>query len=225
VRLLLPEDATELSFEEVLSTERFVETADGFADTEPVVPGRATLQTAFSYLLPYDGSRRVLSTTLQYPATIVNAFIADVGPQLFSEQLSLMGTMDTESSPFAAYVGQDFAKGDVLALEITGAVQESAAPSTDEDGGSNLAYVFIIGALALFLVALAVAYPSLRRKEAAEPETVSPAASEDELDELLTALADLDDAFEAGQLNEEVYRQRRQALKARLLELERLGRE
>lgn len=223
VRFVLPEDATELSFEEVLSTERFVETADGFMDTEPVVPGRGTLQVAFSYLLPYDGSRRVLSTTLQYPAQAVNAFIADVGPQLLSEQLSLMGTMDTGPRPFIAYVGQDFAKGDTIALEISGAPQEPAAPSTSEGGGSKLAYVFIIGALALFLVALAVAYPSLRRKGAAEPAAVSPVASEDEVDELLIAIADLDDAFEAGELNEEVYRQRRQALKARLLELERLG--
>lgn len=224
VRFVLPADAVELTFEEAMFADRFVETEGGFADTEPVVPGQATLQTAFSYLLPYDGSPRVVSTTLPYAAAAVNAFIPDVGPQLSSEQLSFMGTMGAGTRPFMAYVGQDFAKGDIVALEISGAVQESAAPSSsEEEGGSNLGYVFIVGALALFLVALAIAYPSLRRKEPAEPAAASPAASEDELEELLTAIADLDDTFEAGQLNEEVYRTRRQALKARLLELERLG--
>ncbi len=224
VNFVLPVDATELIYEESMFAGRFVETPGGFADTEPIVPGQGTLQTAFSYVLPYDGSPRVISTTLPYAAANVNAFVADIGPELLSEQLSYMGTMGAGTRSFIAYVGQGFAKGDIVALEISGDVQESAAASSSEEGGgSNVAYVFIVGALALFLVALAFAYPSLRRKERAEPVAAPPVTTEDEWEELLAAIADLDDTFEAGQLNEEVYHTRRQALKARLLELERLG--
>ena len=51
----LPEGAADLGFEDGSVGDRYILTADGFGDTQPVVPGSGTSQFIFSYRLPYDG--------------------------------------------------------------------------------------------------------------------------------------------------------------------------
>ena len=54
VRFSLPEGAANLEFQEGALGSRYVETADGFADTVPVRPGSETYQILFAFEMPYD---------------------------------------------------------------------------------------------------------------------------------------------------------------------------
>lgn len=227
VRFAPPPQAQDVQVDEGATPGRFVQTADGFADTLPVVPGQSTLQVILSYVIPYDPASTTLSTTFLYPTKAVNVFLSDSGVEMSSEQMMLMGRMGTGPQAYVGYVGQNFAKGDTLTLEFKGAVQAGAPSTTTPAGGlSTTGYALIIGGLLLILVALALAYPALRRGQPqAAPAGESAAPCDDECEELLAAIADLDDLFEAGELDEETYRRRRQALKARLLEIQERAQE
>jgi len=221
VRFAPPPQAQDVQVDEGATPGRFVQTADGFADTLPVVPGQSTLQVILSYVIPYDPASTTLSTTFLYPTKAVNVFLSDSGVEMSSEQMMLMGRMGTGPQAYVGYVGQNFAKGDTLTLEFKGAAKTGAATTAPTGGLPTTGYVLIIGGLLLILVALALAYPALRRRQSAEaPAGESAAPCDDECEELLAAIADLDDLFEAGELDEETYRRRRQALKARLLEIQ-----
>ncbi len=221
VRFAPPPQAQDVQVDEGANVGRFVQTADGFADTLPVIPGQSTLQVILSYAIPYDPASTRLSTEFLYPTKAVNVFLSDSGVEMSSEQMMLMGRMGSGPQAYIGYVGQNFAKGDTLTLEFKGAVSAGPTSGAPAGGGiSTTGYVLIAGGLALLLVALALAYPAMRRRTGAAPaveETSVPC--DDECEELLAAIADLDDLFEAGELDEETYRRRRQALKARLLEI------
>ena len=226
VRFAAPAGAQDLQLDDETSHGRFIQAADGFADTLPVIPGQGTLQVVFSYYLPYNPASTLLTTTFLYPARVVNVFVSDTGVEMSSSQMMLMGQMGSGAQAYVGYVGQNFAAGDSLALEFKG---ESTGGSTNPaatGGVSNTGYILIFGGLALLLVALAMAYPALKRRGtpvAAADTTLPPC--EDECEELMAAIADLDDLFEAGELDEETYHRRRQALKARLLEIQATVRE
>ncbi len=220
VRFAPPPQAQDVQVDEGANVGRFVQTADGYADTLPVVPGQSTLQVILSYVIPYDAASTLLTTTFLYPTRAVNVFLSDSGVEMSSQQMILMGQMGTGAQAYIGYVGQNFAKGDTLTLEFKGKVATGAPTATPSGGLSTTGYVLIAGGLVLLLVALAVAYPALRRKGEAAPSEEAAMPCDDECEELLAAIADLDDLFEAGELDEETYRRRRQALKARLLEIQ-----
>jgi len=221
VRFAPPPQAQDVQVDEGADTGRFVQTADGFADTLPVIPGQSTLQVILSYVIPYDPASTTLSTKFLYPTKAVNVFLSDSGVEMSSERMMLMGTMGAGAQAYIGYVGQDFTVGDTLVLEFKGAAKTGAATTAPTGGLSTTGYVLIIGGLVLILVALALAYPALlRRQPSAVVAEATPVPCDDECEELLAAIADLDDLFEAGELDEETYRRRRQALKARLLEIQ-----
>lgn len=220
VRFAPPPQAQDVQVDEGANTGRFVQTADGFADTLPVIPGQSTLQVILSYVIPYDPASTVLTTRFLYPARAVNVFLSDSGVEMSSQQMMLMGRMGEGAQAYIGYVGQNFAKGDTLTLQFKGAARTGAATTAPAGGLSTTGYVLIAGGLVLLLAALAVAYSSLRRRQPAAAADEEALPCDDECEELLAAIADLDDLFDAGELDEETYRRRRQALKARLLEVQ-----
>jgi hypothetical protein len=50
----VPQDATNLQFEEGVLGDRFIQTPDGFGDTVPVRPGSGNYQVMYQYELPYN---------------------------------------------------------------------------------------------------------------------------------------------------------------------------
>jgi hypothetical protein len=218
VRFAAPAGAQDVTLDDETASGRFVQTATGFADTLPVIPGQGTLQVVFTYYLPYNPTSTVVATTFLYPCKTVNVFVSDTGVEMHSSQMILMGQMGSGAQAYVGYVAQNSAKGDSLSLEFKGEVKGGSAHTPSGGGLSSTGIALIAGGSALLLVASAFAYPALRRKQppAAATEDLP---CEDECEELLAAIADLDDLFEAGELDEEPYQRRRQALKARLLEI------
>jgi hypothetical protein len=219
VRISVPSGAQDVTLEDETTGSRLVQTAAGFAGTLPVIPGQGTLQVVLTYYLPYNPASTLLTTHFQYPAKTVNAFVSDTGVEMASDRMVLMGQMGTGAQAYVGYVAQNFAAGDTLTLEFKG--KATGGTSTQSTGGiSTTAILLIVGGLALLLIALAVAYPMLRRKQAAAPEAAPEAPCGNQCEQLMASIADLDDLFEAGELDKETYQKRRQALKARLLEIQ-----
>lgn len=149
--------------------------------------------------------------------------------ELVSQQLQFIERRELQNSEFVSYGVRDLAAGDVLSFEVTGLDNltfETAAPSNSSMPAGAVAappsiinqdivrwIVLGLGGAAIVLAALL--YPRYRPELAPTVET-EPATRRQRL---LLLLARLDDAYEAGEIDEAIYRQARAEYKAELMRL------
>jgi len=217
-RFQLPAGATGVRFMDGDLGGRYKSVDNGFADTEAVAPGTGTTQILVSYDLPYNGKKLDLKVPIAYPAKSVNVLVPEGGAKLTSPQLTESGTRPTQGGNMVNFVGSNLAAGSSLALQLSGAPSTSGAGVT-ASGNQTVSPILIVAA-ALLLVAVAiVVFVWLRQRQQAEWVEEEVEDAEAEQDELLDAIAKLDDDFEAGRIQEADYRRERAELKAELKEL------
>lgn len=218
VRFALPPDATNVSFDDGAPGSRYQLVAGGFADTEAVPPGVGAAEILVSFDLPYDGKKLDLDLTAAYPVKNVNVLVPEGGVKLTSAQLAAAGSRDTQNGTMLNFVGGGLAAGQAFALQLSGTPNLEAAGGLSA-GTSGASPLLVASAILLLIAAGIVAFVWLRQQRAAvepEEEGVDVYARREEL---LDAMAALDDDFEAGQIPEADYRRQRQELKAELVEL------
>jgi len=219
LRFALPEGATNLRFQMGGEGGRYVTTEEGFADTEAVRPGTGQ-QVLYGYTMSYrEADTFDFFKPLLYPTANLNVLVPRVGVKVTSDQVELGEIRTVEGQAYLNLNGKNFAAGDQLSVHfagLQGVVQQPATPEATE-GGFDPNWI-ALGLAALALVGVVI-YPALRRSgtPASASESVEPAGAR--LTPLLQAIADLDDAFEAGRMDESSYRQQRQALKSEALAL------
>jgi hypothetical protein len=221
LRFVLPEGAETLRFQTSGEGDRFLITADGFADTEVVRPGTAQ-QVLYAYTLSYGQADTFdFERLLPYPTANLNVLIPRVGVDVTSDQVELNEIRTLEGQTYLNLNGKGFGAGDLVSVRFDGLqdiVQQPATPSAAQKG-------FDVKWIALGLAALALAggliYPSLRATRKPAPVAQPAEATDVRLSRLLEAIANLDDAFEAGGMDEANYRKQRQALKSEALTLMR----
>jgi mono/diheme cytochrome c family protein len=221
----LPEGATNVTFQH--DTGRIKEVEKGYAASDPVLPGEEGLVVAVIYDLPYEGE--ALEVTIPLPKDVISAtlLLQDQGASLSSNELQLIDTREREGTRFGVYSGSNIQQTQGLNLRLAGLdnlqFQLSPAPGELPAGAAvtpgasfdqNLARWVVIGLVALVIVGAGAFYPRWRLQP-----TVSLEDSRLRRQKLLLLLARLDDTFEAGQLNEQVYRQARARYKAELAEV------
>ncbi len=216
----LPPGATNVRFQDGELGGRYQSTPGGLADTEAIAPGMGTAQILVSYDLPYDGTRLDISLPMAYPVKSVNVLVPESGPKLTSPQLTSAGSRQTQGGNMLNYVGGNLAAGTSLALQISGAANAPATSGTPS-GSAGAPWVLIAGAALLLVAVGIVAFVWLRQQREAVEEKVED--SEAQREELLDALAELDDDFDAGRVAEADYHQQRAELKAELVELRKQG--
>jgi hypothetical protein len=211
VSFTLPEGARGLLFDGPGLGERFVETEGGFADTEPIPPGMATVEVLFTYELPYSGEIQ-MERTFEVPVASVVLVIAEEGLALAGDGVTSAGVVDTQMGPALSYTAGPLEMGEPLIFSVVAdqslsvVVPETPAAETPALG-RNTARGAAIG-LAAMAVAMIVTY-LLWRSPAPGPCPV-------EARPLVEEIAALDAGFEAGRMEEGAYRQKRGALKQRV---------
>jgi hypothetical protein len=196
--------------------------------TSPVIPGVGTLDAAFYYLIPYSEDSIKLNRPLYYDTASVNGLLMDDGARMQSETLTFSGERVAQEQNFLQYTGQDLKAHTTLdiTLEDLDKIQSPGAPdasggaaSTAWPAGLNQTTVlWVMLGLGALGVAFALAYPWLRPQLRGK---VKPGQTNFTLERqrLLLTLARLDQAYQAGQLDEAVYRHTRARRKAELAEL------
>lgn len=215
IDISLPAGAQNVSFERAFGGfDRFVpaneviQTETGWADTVPIQPGAASANLLVSYTLPYEDSLR-LAHPVAYPINSASATIPDVGVEIEGDNWVAQGGQTTPGGNILSYVNADMANADTLNIALSG------KPQLVRDAQGNTLLVrdhnqeLVIGSI-VFLLAVAIAGIVLYRWQ--HPTT----NQQDEAEELLYAIADLDDAFEAGELEESSYQHQREQLKGDL---------
>jgi mono/diheme cytochrome c family protein len=223
----LPQNAQDVTFQDDGAGVRFVETADGYADTAPVVPGQDKHSIVAVYSLPYEDT---LTVAVPLPADVSSASVVmeERGATLQSSQLAFVETRDFQGRPYAIYNGSNFKKGQALNLQLSGLdnltfADESSIPTATVTG-SGLAQEgwlwLILGIGGVVIVAVAVGYPRLRPRLPQPDESPFPLEDPNlRRQKLLVLLARLDELFEAGELDKPLYHRARARFKAELMEL------
>lgn len=202
INFSLPAGYRSLSFQEGESGERFIQTAEGFADTLPVVPGRGAHQILVAFTLPYDRALN-FSQNISYPTSGVNVLLPEDGVQLRGSAVSDQGRRDVEGASYRLFTAEDLNAGDTLSFKVTGSPRGSNVFGLTVDAANLL-----VGSLALAAAIVTAARWWMRRR----PRT----DGEGEVERLIDEIAALDDQFAAGELDENEYRDKRGRLKSQV---------
>ncbi len=219
LRFPLPAGAMELRFEDPrMRTSTRLAEGNVVVDTLPVPPGMR--QVLFSYALPYQGSSATFEKEILYPTVNLNILVADVGVKVGAEGFTAGEPITTRGEArFLNYTRSDVTAGSRLRLTFSNLPRGAgAAAGVVPDRSATLRWLGI--GLTIVALAFGVAYPVLRSRllhGAGGSEELSLLRRRRQV--LLQEIADLDDVFEAGGMDEAEYRDARAALKAELIEI------
>jgi hypothetical protein len=228
VEVMLPAGAQNVAFQRSLGSldsflpaDEVMQTETGWADTVPVRPGSGSLNLLVQYELPYRPGITTIAHPLRYPVNESSAVLPDSGVTLAGSDWTLQGVQETERGPYSSYVGASLPAGEALNVALEG------RPHLVFDSAGNLVQSrnqqmeLLLGGL-VFAAALAGALVAVRAWQQPAADAVPFVADQPdvaEVNRLLQAAADLDDAYEQGELKEADYRRERAAVKTKLLAL------
>lgn len=232
LRFTLPTGAIQISPQAGLPSDTLESTAEGFATTDPVRPGRREI--AFSYQLPYDSSSLELTRSFTLPVGTFTLYVPDQGIEVLGPGLMALGTSDLGGQRFRLYAVQNLEPGASARFRLSGL----PAPLFARPRELGLAVAGLAGVVLLVVLVIAIrrrrAVPTApgaaaegpggaAEAPAAAAEAPAPvlAVTDPERLQLVRSLAELDERFAAGGVDEAAYRAEREAGLARLLALHR----
>lgn len=216
LRFNLPPGAIDVTPQAGLPAETLESTSDGFASTDPVRPGRREI--AFSYTLPYTSSSLDLARTFAFPIGTFTLFVPNEIGAVVPDAVALPGIAELGGRQYRQYAAQQVSPGTDVRLRLTGL----PAPMFARPRDLGLAVVGIGGTLLLACLLVAIwRRPAESSTPATDPGTSRRIPVATERLDLVRAVAQLDEQFEAGDLDEAAYRAERAKQKARLLGLTR----
>ncbi len=207
IELPLPQGATAVAVQGLVEGNDYTLTADGIRLLWPVRPGPSSAQISFTFQLP-AGAAVDYSQRVAYPVQALDVAVSEA-MTLTGDGLQDRGTETLQSNTVHAYSGGDLTAGSTVAFKLTTTAGAApvALPTIDP----------IWAAVAIAFVAIvAVGVWWQRRRANAVVDVMD---EEEDVDALLQTIADLDDAFAEGALDEPAYRARRASLKAQLVAL------
>ena len=204
LRFSLPKGATELQYVRGLMGCCIIDSEDGFIDTMPVLPGGK--EVVYSYRVDYNSGAYTFSQGVNYPTTNFALLVQGEDIEVASDQLTVEEPMVVEDIWWNHLSGQELASGNILDIRLSGLPQ-----------ATNQASIMWV-VLAVVILGAASGFIYLKRKG-----RLQPVSHEDDFAQrrqrLLVELAQLDDDFEAGKIQEESYHRLRSVKKAQLIEL------
>jgi mono/diheme cytochrome c family protein len=207
----LPEGFSNLRFGSALTLEQFSLTEDGFLIHEPIRPGEP-LEVVFSFTLPYERSMQ-FTQSMNLPVQAVVLLAASEAPEIEGEGVEDLGERDMGGLILRSYAMSGLEAGDHLELSLRG---------KHPLAGSGLSSSTLVLGLAVFGVVLIVVAAVLWGWQRRGAERLEDASLKESptlgRGQLLKDIASLDDAYEAGEMDQSDYEQQRAALKAQLLE-------
>lgn len=244
MRFVVPEEAEDLAFGDEMSATRIVPVEGGFADTMPIYPGDT--QRILRYRIPAKGGSVSFSTRVTMASEKVSILAPDIGIQISASNLPEQTNPTVQNEKYLLLSGQNLAADTELKIKVDRlpSTQVSAISLLPLAGGVG---VVLIGVVVLVLmIRRRRGGPKTDAKttgRAAGPrgdatgklvaastdgqvgaEDVTPTENEYEMlekkkRELISAIARLDDQYEAKEIGDEEYSQLRADKKRKLVEV------
>lgn len=228
--IALPENATNVNFQNDPNGDRFTQTDSGYADTEPIVPGEEALTIATMYDIPFNGDTATINLPLTADTNTVDVLMNQQGATLESPNVSFIDNRDFQGNSFAMFNGTGYRAGDTISLQLSGLNDleftmpgsEINAPAAAADTSwfnQEMAKWAVLGVGLVAIVIAVVVYPRARPQLTHQPDLPGEETPEARQQRLLLTLARLDETYEAGELDETIYQRARARYKAELAQL------
>ncbi len=194
------------SFESFLPADEIITTEQGYADTVPVRPGDGAMNLLASYELPYEEGMTI-GHPVFYETGNATIVMPDIGLELEGDGWTSEGVQQMgDVGPIRSYSRSALAPGEAISFSLQGSPQPAARVAGGGTPDNDLWAILLGGALLLLAAGGAVYTVQSWREEAqdvADDQDV-------QVSNLLNAIASLDEAYEAGNLEESVYHDRRE---------------
>ncbi len=219
LRFTLPEGYADLSVESDLPAGNTMEIPTGFAVTNPVPPGEYNM--LMTYVIGYEGDTLSVPLKLPYGADLVRIMLPEGEGTVSVEGLGTAESIVLNDAVYQAVEGRDISRGTTLNIKFSD-LPEPTVFQSFRDFLSGKTYILIIvwvcaavllGLLAYGLISSRKRGASDQKKRKGQPD---PAA---ERRKVVLAIAALDDEHDAGKVNDDDYRSRRDQLKQQALRL------
>jgi mono/diheme cytochrome c family protein len=221
----LPEGAANLGFESGTSSSRFQpsDETDSFIDRLPIRPGMGSHEIIFSFNLAIDRSLD-FTQSMMYPVEAVVLLAPQGVVELEGEMIQDLGLRQMSGTALNNYSAGPISSDDVLKLTVK---REKTSPSSSGERNNTLGIVLGISLLVLALGATGYWLDRRNQQRRVGPvkspmglePSADPVDGRPDRESLLQEIANLDDAYEAGKIEEERYRQKRNDLKDQLMEV------
>ena len=226
----LPEGTVGFALGEGIPEDRFTPVDGGLIDSEPVRPGTLVSEVRFSYHLMATGKPISLERRFAYPVTNLSVLVAQPGLSLTSGQMQSMGLQMIQDRQYEIFSGENLGPDTPVELVFTPVEGMGGSPGTGgmpggqpqgngSAGGSQGPLLWIGVGLALTAIAGAAVYAVTTRRPGTDRGTVPELDSDAKSSSLLADLADLEDALEAGEIDESSYERQRAEIYAELKSL------
>jgi hypothetical protein len=217
LRFLLPTGAIQVTPQAGLPVDTLESMPDGFATTDPVRPGRREI--AFSYQLPYNSSSIDLSRSFALPVGTFTLFVPPEIGGVVAPGMALQGTAELGGRQFRQYTVERLAPGTEVRFRMVGLPAPFFA--RPRDLGVLVVGLSSAALLGFLVVAVRRRWSSPEASSLADSLPTNGSATVDEAERLalIREVAQLDERYAAGGVDESSYRAERAEHKARLLAL------
>lgn len=217
----LPDSAVGLAFDQETDPERFVQVDGGIQDSAPVPPGSETSLAYFSYHLVVTGDQMPLERSFSYPVTTLNILVAQPGLSLTSDQLQNMGPQAFQGQNYDFFALGGLMPDTPLSMQLfpeAVAADGTAVPGTTSGtdlaaggpvAGSRQGQLRLLGLALAVLVVVGIVVYSVSAGQTAKTATAPNLTANARSRRLLAELADLEDAYAAGQVDDATYERER----------------
>jgi mono/diheme cytochrome c family protein len=206
----LPEGANNIRFPNAVSPDQFTVVEGGFVAHDPIRPDEP-LEVVVTFTIPYQRSL-AFRQELDYPVNAVVILAESDTPTINGEGLQDLGERDMGGLVLRNYALDALPADVTLELNLRGAHPLAAT------GLSNSNIAIGLGVFGVALIVVAAGVWMWNRRGAAVQKVESQEAEEPgSRNQLLQAIASLDDAYEAGEIEQADYEQQRASLKNQLV--------
>jgi hypothetical protein len=211
LRFSIPADAADLNFIHGLSPESVVRTGTGFSDTASVLPGPK--RVVFAYTLPLGSGGGTIEKTIEYPTAKFLLLVSKSNDQVTVEGLSGGDAIKIENEDFLRWSGENLSPGHEIAIRF---VNPAAWKEYILYAGIGVLVLAVGGGILYSSLAGGKGPGSGEERKNGKRESLMERRSA-----LIKEIAALDDAYEAGRVDEGTYREIRESRKAELVEVTR----
>jgi mono/diheme cytochrome c family protein len=229
LKIPLPENAIHINVEGEQLGDRFILDGTTLIDTRPLPPGNT--QIFLRYSLPVEKGEVTLAHQVMYPTTMLNLLAPDIGISIDAPDWKEDDPIQTQGGAFLNYTIFDLPAGarpaavisdineETLAAGATGSEPQQIIDRNAAPGISGIPYLpWIILGMGLVVLGGGVFIGWKRHKQTLADR---PALLEEQRKTLITQMAALDDAYEAGEIPADDYHKQRNTLKLQIIALMR----
>ncbi len=216
LRFNLPDGFTDLSVESELPAGNILEINTGFAMTNPIPPGNASI--LLSYIIGYEADGFEFTLKLPYGADQIRVLLPDGGGAIAGKGFGSVESVVVTDSVFNSVEGKDYPVGDEIEITFSGMPQPTPIQALSDflQGRSYVIVIIWVVGIALLGI-LGYAMFSSRKNTGKNDDNNEDYKSRADV---VAEIASLDEEFETDKIDEDDYRDRRDELKRLALELE-----